>query len=56
MAGAMPSTLCAASKKVSAQGKRKWTEAKPKPPTKSDLLYITKSANERNKKFTHAYP
>lgn len=39
MAGAMPSTLCAASKKVSAQGKRKWTEAKPKPQQK--VIYST---------------
>lgn len=34
----MSSTLCAASRTVSAQEKRKCNGAKPKPPTKSDLL------------------
>lgn len=49
MAGAMASTLCAASKKVSAQKKKKCIKAKPKPPEKSDLLWITKSTHRRIK-------
>lgn len=48
MAGAMASTLCAVSKKVSAQEK-KCIKAKAKPPEKSDLLWITKSTHRRIK-------
>lgn len=50
MAGAIASILCAVSKKVSAQKKKKkCIKAKPKPPEKSDLLWITKSTHRRIK-------
>lgn len=49
--GAMSSTLCEASKKVSAQEKKEYA----KPPTRSDWLWVTKSA-DGNQGLTHAHP
>lgn len=44
----MSSTLCAASSTVSAQEKRKCHGAKPKPPTKSDLLQTDANGRTKN--------
>lgn len=50
----MSSTLCAASRTVSAQEKRKCNGAKPKSPTKID--FILDLCYWKNQKFTRAYP